>query len=370
MAETAEMVDAGSPSFAVLGIGNGGQAMAGYLALRGFRVSVWNRSAGKVTALNRLGGVHLSGEIKGIGIPSLVTCDMSLVSRDARVLMVTVPASGHRDVARMLAPHLEDGQVVVLNPGRTGGALAFRKDLERFGCRAHVTVAETNTFVYASRTVEPGKSQVYGVKQRVSLAALPATRTVEVLRLVRTAFPQFVPAENVLATSLDNMGAVFHPVPALFNVTRLEGGEKYEHYTHGISQSVARLLECLDSERVSVARALGTNARSALEWLRDTYGVSEDSLYHAIQANKSYRGILAPESLDTRYIYEDVPFSLVPLVHLAEFAGLRSPVLRSVIAVAEGLLGQDFWREGRDAREMGIEGMSRDELLQYVREGE
>ncbi len=369
MAERAELFDPGSPSFAVLGIGNGGQAMAGYLALRGFRVSVWNRSPGKVSALNRLGGIHLSGEIKGIGVPTLVTCDMSLASRDTRVVMVTVPASGHRDVARMLASHLQDGQVVVLNPGRTGGALAFRNNLERFGCRAKVTVAETNTFVYASRTVEPGKSQVYGVKHRVSLAALPASRTIEALRAVRAAFPQFVPAENVLATSMDNMGAIFHPVPALFNVTRLEAGEKYEHYTHGISRSVARLLERLDSERMSIARSLGVNARSALEWLLDTYGVSAGTLYDAIQGNRSYRGILAPESLDTRYIHEDVPFSLVPLVHLAKLAGLGSPVLRSVISVAEGLLGQDFWSQGRDAVEMGIDGMSRNELLQYVREG-
>jgi opine dehydrogenase len=153
-------------------------------------------------------------------------------------------------------------------------------------------------------------------------------------------------------------------------VTRLEAGEKYEHYMGGISRSVARLLERLDAERVSVARALGVSARSALEWLYDTYGVSASSLYEGIQANASYRGILAPESLDTRYIHEDVPFSLVPLVHLAEFAGLRAPVLRSVISVAEGLLDRDFWAEGRDAEEMGIDGMTIGELRSLVKDGE
>lgn len=368
-AERVDMAVAGLPAFAVLGIGNGGQAMAGYLSLRGFPVNLWNRSPGKVEALNALGGIHLEGAIEGVGVPRLVTTDLSLAIQDVRVLMVTVPASGHRDVARMLAPHLHDGQVVVLNPGRTGGALAFRSNLERAGCQADVTVAETNTFIYASRTLEPGKSHVYGVKQHVTLAALPAEMTISVLQTIRIAFPQFVPGENVLATSLDNMGAIFHPVPALFNVTRLEAGEKYEHYMGGISRSVARLLERLDAERMTIARALGVNARSALEWLRDTYGVSAGSLYDGIQSNTSYRGILAPESLDTRYIHEDVPFSLVPLVHLAEFVGLRAPVLRSVISVAEGLLGQDFWGQGRDAREMGIEGMSLGDLKLLVKEG-
>ncbi|MGE5580559.1 MAG: NAD/NADP octopine/nopaline dehydrogenase family protein [Bacillota bacterium] len=364
------MVLAGAPSFAVLGIGNGGQAMAGYLALHGFRVKLWNRSPGKVDAVNSRGGIRLLGAAEGIGVPLAVTRDIASACGGSDVLMVTVPASGHRDVARMLAPHLVDGQVVVLNPGRTGGALAFRANLERAGCRADITVAETNTFIFASRTVEPGISHIYGIKKHVSLAALPAYRTEEVLSLVRTAFPQFIPADNVLATSLDNMGAIFHPVPALFNVTRLEAGEKYEHYMGGISRSVARLLERLDAERVAIARVLGVSARSALEWLKDTYGVTAHNLYEAIQSNAAYRGILAPDSLDTRYIHEDVPFSLVPLVHLAEFAGLRAPVLRSVIAVAEGLLDRDFWAEGRDADEMRVSDMTVPELRAFVEEGE
>lgn len=359
-----------SPAFAVLGIGNGGQAMAGYLALRGFHVRLWNRSTAKVQAVESMGGIHLEGAIQGFGVPDLVTTDIGLAARGAHVVMVTVPASGHRDVARFLAPHLRAGQVVVLNPGRTGGALAFRNNLWLAGCQADVTVAETNTFIYASRTVKPGWSHVYGVKRHVTLAAIPSDRTDQVVDAVASAFPQFVQGENVLTTSFDNMGAIFHPVPALFNVTRLEAGEKYEHYMGGISRSVARLLERVDAERVMIAGALGVRARTALEWLRDTYGVSAANLYEGIQSNASYRGILAPESLDTRYIHEDVPFSLVPLVHLAEFAGLRAPVLRSVISVAEGLLGRDFWSEGRDAAEMGIEGMTVSDLTRLVEEGE
>jgi opine dehydrogenase len=369
MAERWELAAVEDPSFAILGIGNGGQAMAGFLALRGFRVNAWNRSPGKVEALNRAGGIQLNGEVRGFGVPQLVTTDVAQAVMGARVIMVTVPASGHRDIARILAPHLQDGQIVVLNPGRTGGALAFRRRLLDLGCTAHVIVAETNTFVYASRTIEPGRSRIYGVKDRVTVAALPALSTMEALRALRPAFPQFLPAESVLATSLDNMGAVFHPVPTLLNVTRVEAGEKYEHYMRGISPAVARLLGRLDAERMSIARALGVYCRSALEWLRDTYGVTSDSLYEAIQENHSYQGILAPESLDTRYLYEDVPFSLVPLVCLAEFAGVEAPVMRSTISVAEGLTGQDFWATGRDSAEMGIAGWSLPGLLSYVKEG-
>lgn len=357
-------------SLAVIGAGNGGQAMAGYLALAGLRVRLWNRSLAKVEAIREKGGILLNGAIEGIGVPDLVTGDMAQACQDAQVIMVTVPASGHRDVAREIAHHLHDGQVVVLNPGRTGGALAFRSNLRRAGCLADVTVAETNTFLYASRTLEPGRSYVYGVKRHVSLAALPSSRTKRVLELLQGAFPQFIPAQDVLATSLDNMGAIFHPVPALFNITRLEAGERYEHYTDGISRSVARFLERLDAERVAIATILGAGGRSALSWLKDTYGVDAPDLYEGIQSNDAYRGILAPTSPDTRYIHEDVPFSLVPMVHFAELIGERTPVLRSVISIAESLSGRDFWAEGRDAREMGFEGLSLGELRSLVGGGE
>ncbi len=43
--------------------------------------------------------------------------------------MVVTPSSAHRDVAAGLASYLQDGQIVVLNPGRTCGAIEFAKVL-------------------------------------------------------------------------------------------------------------------------------------------------------------------------------------------------------------------------------------------------
>ena len=140
-------------TFAVVGAGNGGQAMAGFLALRGFGVNLWNRSEDKVRVLNDTGGIILEGEITGFARPNLITQHMGKAIDGAKTIMVTVPASGHRDVAKQMAPWLSDGQIVVLNPGRTGGALEFRRALLESGCNCEITVAEAGTFVYASRTL-------------------------------------------------------------------------------------------------------------------------------------------------------------------------------------------------------------------------
>lgn len=352
--------------FAVIGAGNGGMAMAGFLALSGFRVNLWNRSAPIIEALNASGGILLEGEIEGFAVPDAMTADIYTAVRGVPVIMVTVPASAHEDVARLLAPCLEDGQTVVLNPGRTGGALAFRKTLRDEGCTADVTVAETNTFIYASRNLGGGRSRVFGVKKSVIVAALPATRTAVVVSALRRAYPQFVPAENVMVTSLDNMGAVFHPVPTLLNAARVDASVAFEHYTDGISPSVASVLEALDAERMAIARALGVAARSALDWLYETYGIRADTLYQGIQANKAYHGIAAPTSLNTRYIKEDVPYSLVPMLSLARIAGVRARVIRAAISLASALTGEDFIETGRNADSMGIAGMVGSELASLV----
>ncbi len=352
--------------FAVIGAGNGGVAMAGYLALRGYGVNLWNRSGKTIEEIESCGGISLEGEIRGVAAPSKVTTDMEEAVKGVPVIMVTVPASGHEAVARLMAPYLRDGQIVVLNPGRTGGALAFRATLLREGCRASVTVAETNTFVYASRTVGPGRSRVFGIKKSVSIAALPAARIMQVLRALKPVFPQFVPVENVMVTSLDNMGAVFHPVPTLLNAARVDSSLPFEHYTEGISPRVASVLEALDRERLAIASALGVPARGALEWLGESYGIKAENLYEAIRANKAYRGIVAPDTIECRYITEDVPFSLVPMLALAEIAGVDVPVIRAAVDMASALMGEDYMTTGRTAESMGIAGLSARELLEHV----
>jgi len=357
-------------SFAVIGAGNGGQAMAGFLALRGFGVNLWNRSEDKITALNEMGGIILEGEINGFAQPNVITNDMGEAISGVQVIMVVVPASGHRDVAEQMAPWLTDGQIVVLNPGRTGGALEFRKVLQDNGCCADVTVAEAGTFIYASRTVEAGRSHIYGIKHQVPLAALPAIRTIEVVRQLRLAYPQFVPVENVLVTSFDNIGAIFHPLPTILNAGRIESGLEFQHYKEGITPSIARVLEVVDEERLAVANALGVSVRSVLDWMEETYEVKASSVYEAVQNNPGYEGIAAPRTLNTRYIFEDIPFSLVPLTAFAEIAGIQVPLMESAITMASALHGVDYRAIGRTAESMGIDGMSPEEIAHFVLNGE
>ncbi|HUV73119.1 MAG TPA: NAD/NADP octopine/nopaline dehydrogenase family protein, partial [Anaerolineae bacterium] len=258
--------------YTVVGAGHGGKAMSAHLSLMGFPVTLYNRTPENVAAIKTRTGIELKsyeGGPHGFAELVLVTSDMAEALKEADVIMIVVPSSAHADIARKAAPHLHDGQIAILNPGRTGGAMQFAKVLSEQECTADVTLAEAETFIYASRSDGPAEARIFRMKDAVPLAALPATRTQQVLETVQEAYPQFIDGENVLNTGLNNMGAVFHPALTLLNAGRIEStmGE-FQFYIDGVTPAVGRVLEVLDRERVTVASALGIRAKSALEWLK------------------------------------------------------------------------------------------------------
>ena len=359
--------------YTVIGAGNGGKTMAAHLAIMGFPVTLYNRTYEKIVPIKARGGIELfsrNGGPRGFGRLALVTGDLGEALERADIIMVVVPASGHREVAAACVPHLRDGQIVVLNPGRTGGCLEFAKVLRDMDCSADVTLAETETLLYACRSEGPVQARILRIKDAVPLAALPATRTQRVLDALANAFPQFIDGDTVLSTGLDNMGAIFHPALALLNAGRIESTHgNFQFYVEGATPSVSIVLESLDRERVTVAAALGLRPRSAQEWLELAYNAVGASLYEAIQNQTGYRGISAPMSLNHRYILEDVPMSLVPIAALGERYGVRVDAIQSIIRLACIVHRTDYWRRGRTLETLGIEGLSVGELDQFVREG-
>ena len=351
-----------SPVFCVLGAGHGGLAMAGHLALMGFTVNLYNRTKERIWAIQQRGGVELEGEIEGFGRLNVVTHLVEEAIGDADVLMVVVPATGHRFIAEVCAPYLRNGQIVILNPGRTLGAIEFMQVLKEKACKADAIISEAQTLIYASRATNPGQAKIFRIKNSVPLACIPAYKIPDVLKVIRTAYPQFVPGTNVFRTSFDNIGAVFHPTITILNSGWIEDKIDFEFYIQGASPSICRVLEKLDAERVEVAAALGINSITAREWLYRAYDVTGRNLNEAMMANAGYRGIVAPNTLNVRYITEDVPMSLVPIASLGDMLGVATPTIKSIIHLASMLHEKDYWETGRTVERLGIQGLSVREL--------
>lgn len=359
--------------FAVLGAGHGGRAMAAHMALMGFDVTLFNRTPEHIEVIKKRRGIDVEsyeGGPKGFAQLALVTSDLKEVIKKTDVIMVVLPSSAHAEVASHMAPHLKDGQIVILHPGRTCGAIQFNKALRDAGCDKKVIIAEAETFIYASRADGPAQSRIFRIKEAVPLAALPAVYTPEVLEAIEPAYPQFIDGIDVLHTGLNNMGAIFHPAITILNAGWIEARHgDFEFYIDGVTPSVARILEVLDRERVTIASSIGIRARTGMEWLLMAYDTTGDDLHEAIHNQSGYYGINAPSTLKHRYIFEDVPMSLVPMAALGKRYGVSVRGMESLINLANFIHRTDYWRRGRTLDKLGIEQYSVSELTAFVREG-
>jgi len=359
--------------YTVIGAGHGGKSMAAYLALMGFKVALWNRTFEHIKVIQQRGGIDLEGGDKsqsGFGKLKLVTSDIQEAIEFGQAIMVVVPSSAHADIAEICAPYIKDRHIVLLHPGRTGGAIEFTKKIRDEGCTQKVTIAEAETFIFASRSDGPAQARIFRIKEAVPLAALPAVNTTKVLDAIRPAFPQFIDGINVLHTGLNNMGAIFHPALALLNSGWVESTHgDFQFYIDGVTPSVARLLEALDRERVTVASSLGIRARTGIEWLELAYNTSGQDLHEAIHNQPGYYGIKAPSTLSHRYLFEDVPTSMVPIASFGQNYGVSVRGMDAIIRIASIIHRTDYWRRGRTLDKLGISHLSINELTHYINEG-
>lgn len=352
--------------FAVIGAGNGGQAIAGYLGLNNYSVNLFDRSLDKVRALLSKGGIQLGGKIKGFGKINCITNELSEAVQEVDVIMVTTVANAHKELAMSLASLLCDNQIVILNPGRTCGALEFKQGLISANCNKKIYIAEAQTLIYACRIKEPGVVNIIGVKDDVLLSALPSSDTDFVLNKICTVYPCFSFAVNVLRTSFENIGAIFHPCVILFNAATIDRGNEFYFY-RDMTPNIANFIEKFDAERIKVGKAYGVELLSVNEWISFAYKDTEGAtLCEKMKNNPAYYDILAPSSIYTRQLMEDIPTGVLPMLELGKIAGIKMPLFESVLNICSQLLNVDFRKEGRTLEHLGLKNMSKKEILNYI----
>lgn len=351
---------------ALIGAGNGGQAIAGYLAMQGYDIALYDIVKEKIEELKRLGGIKLEGRIGGFGKLGCITTDIKEAVQGAEIIMVTTIANAHKAVAQNIAPFVVDGQVIILNPGRTCGALVFKQTLVESGCKARFYLAEAQTLVYACRIVQNGTVNIIGVKDEVLLSALPSKDTDYVLSKIKPLYPSFMKTTNVLRTSLENIGAMFHPCVLLFNAATIERNEVFWFY-RDMTEQVAAFIEKFDAERLAVGKAYGIDLLGVNEWIKFAYKDTEgDTLCERMRNNPAYHDIKSPSSIFTRQLTEDIPTGVLPIMELGRAAGVNTPLLESMIHICEALLGQDLHNNGRNLKNLGLEGKTKQEIINYI----
>ena len=136
---------------AVLGGGHGCYAAAADLSEAGHRVRLWRRDAAGLQPVIDVGSITLKDAKGTRDVPiHLATADIGEALRGAELIVIPSPAIAQVDIAKAMAPHLVDGQVVFLPPG-TFGSLLMARIVRAAGNKADVAWAETGTLPYLAR---------------------------------------------------------------------------------------------------------------------------------------------------------------------------------------------------------------------------
>ncbi len=353
----------------VLGAGAGGTAVAFDCAAHGHEVRLFDFPdfPDNVAKVAEQGGINAEGDIEGFGAIDYSGHDIDAALEDAELIFIVGPAYSTEPFGAAVAGKLRQGQTVIVTPSSCGGALAFKRaaglDVEDDSIR----VAETSTLHYAVRLTEPGHIRVFlKLKAGNLLAALPRQHTAAILELISDVYPSMEPAESVLQTSLQNANPIIHPAVTLSNAARIEmtGGD-FLFYEEGVSDSVGRLIEALDKERIAIGARLGiTVLPDPVMGMRQGY-MLEDNYGSGYRKAPGFLGIGAQPQLDHRYLNEDVGYGLVFMSKLGEQVGVETPGMDAVINVATIVMARDYRAEAlRTPATLGIADLAAEQLAQ------
>lgn len=345
---------------AVIGAGSGGQTVAAWIAIHGGVPWIYTSRAEAAQTINQQ-GIELFGIRPAQNISCKATTSLEEVVTDAEMIILTVPANAHDYFAQELSPFLQPDVFVVLTPGRILGSYNFARTLRNTGYKKKELpiIAETDTFIFTCRSEQIGQCNVFAEKENVILSTLYPTDAEKTIEKLSPYFPMMTIEPSMLTVGLSNIGMIFHPATTLFNFGSIDISTHFLFYKQGVTPHIADFLEKLDEERVAVAEKMGVEVRSAKEWLIDVYHSTGDTLYEALQNNYAYNQVMAPQSIHTRYISEDVPTGIVPVKELGEISGLDMQCCRLVEDVAHAMYRYDFAKEGRHFTKQDINNLKR-----------
>jgi opine dehydrogenase len=354
----------------ILGGGNGGFATAADLSLAGHRVRLWSRSAAALGPLVDDPMLTLEAEgRRGKARLERATTDLGEAVEGAEILIAPLPATSHEDLAKRLAPWLNDRQIVLLTPG-TLGSYAMARALARAGATLPLAIAETGTLPYLTRKTSPAVVKAPVRAANLPTGVFPASRSGHVLPRLAELFPAVRPCADALDAALTNAGPVIHPPLVLLNAGAIDAGS-FDVHAVGTTPSVRRLIETVDAERVATRRGWGYagphyELATYYEAERAAEGLYGTGAKTKLVASGLWREVL---TFEHRYVTEDAALGLALFESAARAAGAPTSAITGLLLVFGALLGRPLSGRGRALEELGLGDLSRREIRAFLQDG-
>lgn len=396
---------------AVLGGGAVGKTCAADAKLAGREVRLFDSMPFAEKTLCNLDrtGIELDGiqrnfygfKRSGIAHLDMYTSNMEEAVKGAGIIVVAAPAFAHEPIFRQLIPHLEDDMVINIFTDNYA-SLILRKLMREMGCTKKIIVGGWSSAPYGTRleTVGGFVFPHVGVKYRaIALrgATLPMTDIDDFMEASKylpcidavTYGDGPVKGNTVLDTGFSNINPVIHVPATLLGVSTMENWGKifgdfdktgYSMYAHALCASICEVQYKFYNEEIALAEAIGVDTphysyesffsrRSVLT--QEYMGLDKngkDNMYLPLDEPTSESNV-GPNSIHHRYCTEDVPVGCKIYHELGVQYGVKTPIIDAMILLAGTMLKKDFFNEGYTLKYLGIDGMSKEELLDYLNKG-
>lgn len=390
---------------AVLGGGAVAKAIAGDCALGGAKVRICDmepfasktlRNVEKVGIKFYGDQINLYGfEREGFAKMDMVTTDVAQAVKGAGIVVVATPVFGHRPFFEKLIPCLEDGQVIHIFPDNFG-SLVLRKMMKEAGCTAKVITGGWSSSTYGSRVdiyggVITHKIRVYYRAITLRGAAMPATDTHAFLESAKylpsmdavTTGDGVVAGDTALDIGLSNVNPVLHCPGAILGVSTMQNfgkifgddKKKFSIYSHAYCDAISEVQYSFYQEECELAKTIGVGIQP---YERDHFFSRENVL------GQEYMGLdylipfeeqdpiqygTGPFNMENRYITEDIPIGCNIYSQLGRVFNVKTPVIDSMITLACSILKRDLLKTGYTLSDIGLGGMDKARMNEYLRTG-
>ncbi|MFD2739527.1 NAD/NADP octopine/nopaline dehydrogenase family protein [Sulfitobacter aestuarii] len=356
----------GSVKVGIAGAGSIAMGSAALLAENGHAPMLWSPSGAGTAELAAGAKLRAVGALEGEHAVGVAADAAALAEND--VLMIALPGYGHKTVFDALAPHIREGQHVVISSHASLGAVYLGQLLAARGVSAVITA--WGTTAVTGRRQSGVEVRVNTLRKLVDLCTVPEEQSEAALALMQRLFgDRFKKRDGLLAISLSNLNPQNHMGIALGNMTRMERGESWSQ-GQNVTPNVGRLLEALDGERLAIAAALGLEVRTIFEHFHLSFHVPVASISEMNQQMHAQgNGGTGPATADSRYVTEDVPYGLALTVALGDLVGRPAELHRAGIAIFSAMYGRDFMAENALLNALDLARFSLADLQGAARSG-
>lgn len=362
-----------------------------------FNTTLKHVSETGITLQDKLPGTQTKYGFRRMGKAhfSLVTNSIAECVAGAKVIIIGIPSIAHEKFFKQLIPVLEDGQIIHIIPDNYG-SLKLRKMMVEMNCNKKVLIGGWSSAPYGTRVNTEGGIPVPTcslVYRAITLrgAAQPASDTKDFVESSKslgcfdaiTFGDGAVCGDTVLDIGFSNVNPVIHVPGTLLGVSTMENFDTvleknihdYSIYSFSFCPSISEVQYQFYNEEVAIAKAIGVGIQPFNKdvFFQRTSVLGEEYMGEGCNVPFEQQWEVGygtgPFNIKNRYITEDIPVGCHVYHELGKKFNVETPVIDSMIVLGSVMSKVNYFEQGLKLKDLGIDEMSKKELINYLYNG-